>query len=253
MTKYFNVRVFYMAMSHICLKKSLIVLWVFSSLWANAVRSEFVFKGAGRNNIDVRLTLVKGDITKQGDVDILVNAANARMLGGAGVDGAIHNAAGPQLRQWIEENIKEISPHVRLALGDVLGTPSFNLKSRGVKMIVHTVGPDCRIKNQRENKENYLRRAYQNSLRQVSVIDWHVPQINGHLARGRLKNIAFPSISTGIYGYPVQEAASLAIQAIGDFIKQDTFWLDEVRFVLFSDADFAVYERALKDYAIKHR
>ncbi len=165
------------------------------------------------------LELVQGDITQQ-DADAVVNAANPSLLGGGGVDGAIHRAAGPEL-------LSECRTLGGCNTGDAKITKGYNLKARHV---IHTVGPVYR----RESSEvrNLLASAYRRSL--------DVAHQSG------LKSLAFPSISTGAYGYPVEEAASIALSTVIDYLKGDSD-IDHVRFVLFSTDVLKAYERALRD------
>lgn len=165
------------------------------------------------------LELVQGDITHQ-DTDAIVNAANTSLLGGGGVDGAIHRAAGPQL-------LAECRTLGGCTTGDAKITRGHNLKARHV---IHTVGPVYRP--QSEEVRNLLASAYRRSL--------EVTHENG------LKSLAFPSISTGAYGYPVEEAASIALSTVIDYLKEHQD-IEEVRFVLFSTDVLKTYEKALHD------
>ncbi|KAI3987161.1 hypothetical protein MKX01_031645 [Papaver californicum] len=159
------------------------------------------------------LKIQRGDITKwsiNGTSDAIVNAANERMLGGGGVDGAIHRAAGPELRAACY-TVQEVRPEIRCPKGEARITPAFKLP---VSHVIHTVGPIYDIDN---HPEVTLRNAYRNCIKlaKESNIDY----------------IAFPAISCGVYGYPYEEAATIAISAViesdGDF--------KEVHFVLFED------------------
>ncbi|NIQ39612.1 MAG: O-acetyl-ADP-ribose deacetylase [Proteobacteria bacterium] len=165
------------------------------------------------------LELVQGDITQQ-DTDAIVNAANQSLLGGGGVDGAIHRAAGPQL-------LAECRTLDGCRTGDAKITEGYNLKARHV---IHTVGPVYR----RESKEvrDLLASAYHRSM--------EVAHENG------LKSLAFPSISTGAYGYPIEEAAPIALSTVIDYLK-DHEDIENVRFVLFSADVLKAYEKALRD------
>lgn len=152
------------------------------------------------------LELVEGDITKQ-ETDAIVNAANSSLLGGGGVDGAIHRAAGPQL-------LEETRLMSGCETGDAKISGGYNLKAR---YVIHTVGPIYRQNDL--NVPHLLSSAYRRSL-EVAV-------------ENNIETIAFPAISTGIYGYPVVEAASIALNTVIDFIvKNDRIKI--VRFVLFS-------------------
>ena len=165
----------------------------------------------------------EGDIT-QVEVDAIVNAANERMLGGMGVDGAIHRAGGPDI---LAECVKipEKRPGVRCETGEAKITTAGNLPA---KYVIHTVGPVWH--GGEKGEEQLLHNAYSNSLL---------------LARNEgLKTVAFPSISTGIYGYPIEQAAPVALNAVKSFIEGDSA-LSEVRFILFSQGDLEVYQKEI--------
>ncbi|MCW8130114.1 MAG: O-acetyl-ADP-ribose deacetylase [Planctomycetota bacterium] len=160
---------------------------------------------------------VQGDITKQ-DVDAIVNAANSALLAGAGVCGAIHKAAGPQL----EEECRALGG---CPTGEARITKGYNLVARNV---IHTVGPVWHGGTQ--NEPTLLRNCYENSLRLAT----------GH----KLKSIAFPAISTGIFGYPFELAAQAAADTVRAFVKQPSS-LELVRFVCFSEKDYEGYRGIL--------
>jgi O-acetyl-ADP-ribose deacetylase (regulator of RNase III) len=170
-----------------------------------------------------RLSLVEGDITLQ-DTDAIVNAANSGLMGGGGVDGAIHRAGGPA----ILEECKQIRDRQgRLPTGQAVITTGGRLKARHV---VHTVGPVWRGGDQREPE--LLASAYRESLK---------------LAAGRgLRSVSFPSISTGIYGYPVEPAARTALGTVIEFLEQDVT-IEEVVFVLYDSRTCRAYEDALRE------
>ncbi|CAK7339971.1 unnamed protein product [Dovyalis caffra] len=165
------------------------------------------------------LKINKGDITKwsvDGSSDAIVNPANEKMLGGGGADGAIHRAAGPQLRDACYA-VPEVRPGIRCPAGEARITPGFNLPASHV---IHTVGP---IYDAYSNPEAPLRNAYRNSLT---------------LAKdNNIKYIAFPAISCGVYRYPYEEAATVAISTVKEFAND----LKEVHFVLFSDEIYNVW------------
>ncbi len=170
-----------------------------------------------------RLSLIKGDITKQ-TTDAIVNAANSSLMGGGGVDGATHRAGGPAI---LDECKRIVSKVGRLPTGQAVITAGGNLTA---KHVIHTVGP---IWHGGKNKEpELLASAYRESL-QLAVE-------NG------LRTISFPSVSTGAYGYPVRLAAQTALQTVIDFLKTNDS-LDEVRFVLFDDSTCNVYKRILEE------
>lgn len=168
-----------------------------------------------------RLVLLQGDITREA-VDAVVNAANSSLMGGGGVDGAIHRAGGPQI---LEECKAVVARQGRLPTGEAVVTTGGRLPARRV---IHTVGPVWQGGGKGE--EDLLRSAYRNSLRTAD-------------AEG-LGSVAFPSISTGAYGYPVAQAARVALSAVLEHLRSGSS-LEEVRFVLFSSADLSVYEEAL--------
>jgi len=168
---------------------------------------------------NTKLTLVRGDITTQ-ETEAIVNAANSSLLGGGGVDGAIHRAGGAQI---LEECKKIRAKQGGCPTGEAVITTGGLLKA---KYVVHTVGPIWRGGNQDEEK--LLINAYQSSLA---------------LAKEKgIRSLSFPSISTGAYGYPIQAAARVALSTVRDFLTQHDF--EEVRFVLFSDRDLKTYEAA---------
>ena len=164
-----------------------------------------------------RVELVRGDITQQ-DTEAIVNAANTSLLGG-GVDGAIHRAGGPA----ILEECRRLGGCVT---GDAKITAGGRLRAR---FVIHTVGPVYGGGTRRE--ADLLASAYRRSL-EVAVA-------NG------IRSLAFPSISTGAYRFPIGEAATIALRTVTAFLAAHPEELDLVRFVLFSEADLAVYEQAL--------
>lgn len=163
------------------------------------------------------LELVQGNITQQ-DVDALVNAANKSLLGGGGVDGAIHRAAGPEL-------LAETRTLGGCETGDAKMSKGYKLKARHV---IHTVGPIYQAND--PDVPRLLASAYQTSL---EIAHEH-----------QLKSVAFPAISTGIYGYPLEEATSIALSTVCDFAALHKL-PELVRFVLFDARTTTVYERAL--------
>jgi O-acetyl-ADP-ribose deacetylase (regulator of RNase III)/HD superfamily phosphodiesterase len=174
--------------------------------------------------MELKIGLKKGDITDEEDT--IVNAANPGLLGGGGVDGAIHCAAGPKMDEECLAIIKRIG---RLEPGNAVITGGGNLKA---KHVIHTVGPIWHGGKSKE--EEVLRSAYLNSLR--------VAKENG------LKKISFPSISTGAYGYPVDLAAKIAVRTVHEFLKSESEEEDmRANFVLFDDRTFEAYRRALLD------
>ncbi|KAK1321952.1 hypothetical protein QJS10_CPA03g00956 [Acorus calamus] len=161
------------------------------------------------SSLDIR----KGDITAwfvDGASDTIVNAANERMLGGGGVDGAIHRVAGPELHAACLK-VPEVLPGVRCPTGQARITPAFKLP---VAYVIHTVGPVYDVHDQ---PENYLSSAFRNCLKLAK--------------ENNVKYIAFPAISCGVYGYPLKEASKIAISVVKEFSND----FKEVHFVLFSD------------------
>lgn len=166
-----------------------------------------------------------GDITRQ-DTDAVVNAANSSLMGGGGVDGAIHRAGGPAILSECME-IRSTRYPDGLPTGEAVITCGGNLRARHV---IHTVGPVWRGGGSEEGK--LLANAYRSSLRVAY--------------ENELKSVAFPSISTGAYGYPIEKASRIALGAVKTFLEETPF-LDEVVFVLFSEGDHGVYSRALAE------
>jgi len=172
----------------------------------------------------VKLSIIKGDITQQ-DTEAIVNAANPSLMGGGGVDGAIHRAGGTSI---LEECKQIVSRQGRLPTGKAVITSGGNLKAR---YVIHTVGPVWHGGNR--NEAELLASAYQESLKLA--------------AESRLSSIAFPSISTGAYGYPVDVAAKVAIGAVSSFLQEKVTSIKEVVFVLFDSATFTAYSSALSE------
>jgi len=169
-----------------------------------------------------RLDFARGDITHE-TVDAIVNAANSELAGGGGVDGAIHRAGGPAILRECRSIRRERGP---LPPGEAVITGAGNLACR---YVIHTVGPVWR--GGRSGEAGILASCYRTSLA-IAV------------ERG-LASVAFPSISTGAYGYPVEAAAAVATGAVREALRADAGALELVRFVLFSEGDLAVYRRAL--------
>jgi O-acetyl-ADP-ribose deacetylase len=171
------------------------------------------------------IELIEGDVTRQ-SVDAVVNAANSSLMGGGGVDGAIHRAGGHEI---LEECRKIVAEHGPLAPGRAVSTTAGQLPAG---YVIHTVGP---VWHGGEHGEpETLASCYRESLGVADKL---------HLA-----NIAFPSISTGIYGYPVEQAAEIALKTIAITLPALRH-LREARLVLFSNADFKTYSRVLESIA----
>lgn len=164
---------------------------------------------------------IKGDITKITDVQAIVNAANESLLGGGGVDGAIHYAAGPEL-------LEECRTLGGCRMGEAKVTKAYNLPC---DYVIHTVGP--RWHGGSRGEADTLRDCYINSLK--VAID------NG------IRTIAFPSISTGAFGYPVEEAASVAVNAVNEFLIENSDKFDDVYWILFDNYTCSVYDKAIRD------
>jgi len=163
------------------------------------------------------LELVEGDITMQ-DTEAIVNAANNSLLGGGGVDGAIHRAAGPEL-------LAECRTLGGCPTGEARLTKGYRLRAR---YVIHTVGPVYR--DGQHGEALLLASAYRSSLELAS--------------QHGIRSLAFPSISTGAYGYPLDQAARIALRTIVDYLSEHPE-IELVRFVLFGRSAYEVYERAL--------
>ena len=172
---------------------------------------------------EVKLSITQGDITTM-NTDAIVNAANSGLMGGGGVDGAIHRAGGPAI---LEECKKIVSKQGRLPTGQAVITTGGKMKTGHV---IHTVGPIWRGGDQGE--AGLLSSAYHQSLNLA--------------AENNLSSIAFPSISTGVYGYPVGEASQIAIETVASFLENTTS-IKEVVFVLFNAEAYDAYTSALAE------
>ena len=164
------------------------------------------------------IKVIKGDITKL-KVDVIVNAANSELRGGGGVDGAIHRAGGPT----IMEECKKIGG---CPTGEAVITTAGNLPC---KKVIHTVGPIWRSGNNQES--DLLKNAYKNSMKLAFEHD--------------LLSIAFPNISTGVYGFPKKLAAEIAVNTVRDYIEDKEIDM-EVTFVCFDDENYAIYNKILE-------
>jgi O-acetyl-ADP-ribose deacetylase (regulator of RNase III) len=165
----------------------------------------------------VKVEVVRGDITAQGDVEAVVNAANAELESGGGVAGAIHNAAGPELAE-------EARPLAPIGPGEAVITGGYNLPNR---YVIHTLGP---VYGRDRPEEELLANCYRNSL---ALAEEH-----------GIGSVAFPAISTGVFGYPKEEAAEVTLRTIAEE-AENLRSVRLVRFVLFGEEDRKVYEDTL--------
>jgi O-acetyl-ADP-ribose deacetylase (regulator of RNase III) len=162
--------------------------------------------------------ILRGDLTKD-TADAIVNAANQKMLGGGGVDGAIHRAAGPSLLEACRA-VPEVLPGVRCPTGEARITPGFELPAR---YVIHTVGP-----------------VYSGSGRDPKLLASAFRSPIELAIRHRLRSIAFPAVSCGVYAYPIQDAAAISVKVV----REQAWDLDEIRFVLFSEDALAAWTQA---------
>ena len=169
--------------------------------------------------MESRIQIIREDITKL-HVDAIVNAANSSLLGGGGVDGAIHRAAGPEL-------LEECRSLNGCPTGEAKITKGYNLPA---KFVLHTVGPVWNGGIQ--NEEELLKSCYKNSLRLA--------------VKHKINSIAFPNISTGVYRFPKEQAAQIAIKTVSDFLIKDQS-VQMVFFVCFDDENFQYYSKILKE------
>lgn len=170
-----------------------------------------------------KVSIVQGDITRQ-NTEAIVNAANSSLMGGGGVDGAIHRAGGPAI---LEECQKIVARQGKLPAGKAVITTGGDLKAR---YVIHTVGPVWHGGS--GNEAELLGSAYYECLKLAS--------------ESKLAGISFPSISTGAYGYPVDEAAKIAVSIVISFLKEQATSLKEVVFVLFDSRTYQSYCSALQ-------
>jgi O-acetyl-ADP-ribose deacetylase (regulator of RNase III) len=167
-----------------------------------------------------RIELIEGDITEQ-QVDAIVNAANSSLLGGGGVDGAIHRRGGPQILAECRQ-IRRTAFRDGLPTGRAVATTAGRLPARWV---IHTVGP---VYSRSEDRSALLASCHTESLRVADELD--------------ARTVAFPAISTGVYGYPLELAAPVAIRAV----READTRVEEVRFVLFGQGAYRAFDRALR-------
>ncbi|MGA4838752.1 O-acetyl-ADP-ribose deacetylase [Streptomyces sp. G45] len=170
-----------------------------------------------------RVTLVRGDLTQQ-RADALVNAANSSLLGGGGVDGALHRRGGPAI---LEECRRLRAGHYGKGLptGQAVATTAGRLDAAHV---IHTVGP---VWSATEDRSALLASCYRESLRVAAAVG--------------ARTVAFPAVSTGVYGWPMDDAARIAVHAVRETLAEEPGPVEEVRFVLFDDAAYRTFEEAL--------
>jgi O-acetyl-ADP-ribose deacetylase (regulator of RNase III) len=168
---------------------------------------------------EITIEIIQGDITKQPDIEAIVNAANAYLTPGGGVSGAIHRATGPELA-------KECRKYAPIKVGEAVITKAYNLPN---KYVIHCLGPRYGV-NKPEDK--LLASCYINALNIAE--------------KNKIASIAFPSISTGIFGYPIEEASNVVLKTILELIDRLKY-IKKIRFVLFSKEDFEVYKAVLEN------
>jgi O-acetyl-ADP-ribose deacetylase (regulator of RNase III) len=168
-----------------------------------------------------RIKLLQGDITKL-HVDGIVNAANSSLMGGGGVDGAIHRAGGKEI---LEECIKIVNRQGGCKTGEAVITTGGRLPA---KYVIHTVGPVWN--NGKRDEEKLLANCYRNSLK-IAI-------------KNQIKTIAFPNISTGVYRFPKQRAAEIAVESVNAFLQENED-LEEVIFICFDDENLGIYKKLL--------
>ncbi len=167
----------------------------------------------------ITVELVQGDITRQNDVEAVANAANAQLVEGGGVAGAIHRTAGPEL----EKESKKLAP---VKPGEAVITGAYNLPNKNV---IHCLGP---VYGFDKPEDKLLANCYRNALKIAE--------------EKKIQSVAFPSISTGAFGYPVEDAAGVAIKTIKEMLNQLQN-VKLIRMVLFSKRDLEVYENKLNE------
>ncbi|MUP45226.1 macro domain-containing protein [Gramella sp. BOM4] len=171
---------------------------------------------------NIEIEVEKGDISNQADLDAVVNAANAELAPGGGVAGAIHGAAGPKLYE-------ECKPLAPIAPGEAVITRAYGLPN---KFVIHTLGP---VYGKDKPEEQLLSNCYRNSLKRAE--------------ENKLKSVGFPGISTGIFGYPKEDAVDVVFSTLLTEIPQLEH-LKKLRFVVFSDEDRELYESKLREVAL---
>ncbi len=178
--------------------------------------------------MNTEIKIIKADITKQ-IVDAIVNAANTSLMGGGGVDGAIHRAGGAKI---LEECRAIVAKQGGCKTGEAVITSAGNMKA---KFVIHTVGPVWH--GGKNNEEQLLASAYSNSLKLAE--------------KNNVKSIAFPKISTGVYGFPKDNAAKIALQTVNDFISSSNN-IKEILFVCFDDENYSIYNQRYQSKTISN-
>lgn len=188
----------------------------------------------------VALTIKKADITRE-HVDAIVNASNQEMRGGGGVNGAIHRAAGPELDEHCVR-MPQVRPGVRCPTGEAVRVPGFRLPAR---YLINTVGP---VYSNDEQSAPLLRAAYRNSIKAA--------------AEANCKSIAFPALSCGVFGYPLDKAASVAMEALREALPEagttgatgeSALSIEDVRFCLVGDEPYKVWVAAARHAGLPER
>ncbi len=177
---------------------------------------------------ECRINAYAGNIVKV-EADAIVNAANSSLLGGGGVDGAIHRAGGPEILEDCRRIVAQIG---RLPAGQAVATTAGRLKAR---YVIHTVGPIW--SGGYEGEPDTLASCYRECMNRAEEL--------------RLRSIAFPAISTGAFGYPMEDAAQIAIATVFDSLRISAV-VHRVDFVLFNNLDFVTYSRYLQQFAATH-
>ena len=211
------------------LKRSFLQIYISNKDHFNLLLDNWEERITEENLLKIGSALIKilqGDITEQ-DTDAIVNAANSSLMGGGGVDGAIHRKGGPAILEECKK-IRQTTWPQGLPTGKAVITKAGRLKA---KYVIHTVGPVWRGGSHKESKS--LSESYRNSL-ELAV------------EKG-VRSISFPSISTGAYGYPIQEASRIALTTVIDFLKKNDK-IDQVRFIVFSNQDLEVYRKEINKF-----
>ncbi|VDO26479.1 unnamed protein product [Onchocerca flexuosa] len=188
--------------------------------WSEATTAAELTKS--NNPLAKFIAVDKGDITKL-EIDAIVNAANSSLLGGGGVDGAIHRAAG----RCLYDECKKLNG---CKVGEAKITKAYDMKH--IKHIIHTVGPQV-YSEVTEDQRNLLKSCYIESLKIA--------------AANNLRTIAFPCISTGIYGYPNDDACNVVVTSVLAWLEENKGKIDRIIFVTFLDKDYDLYEKYLKE------